>query len=222
MLAAVLPGAAQGHPGHGAVGVGISAFSFRPERLDIVSGDVVFWTWMGPDTDHSVSGSGPGKTFESDPGKSPAEISHRAGDTFGEQFTTPGTYSYVCRKHDTMRGTIVVAPDTGGGAPPVDRTAPQMINVAFAPVRMCRRCARPGGRLRFTLSEVADLEGSISRVRRGRRTFLRAFDLEGRAGRNDVRFSVARLAPGAYELALRAYDSADNVSSRVRRGFTVR
>jgi hypothetical protein len=87
---------------------------------------------------------------------------------------------------------------------------------------MCRHCARPGGRLRFTLSEVSDLEGSISRVRRGRRTFVRSFDLEGRAGRNDVRFSVARLVPGAYELALRAYDSADNASPRVRRGFVVR
>lgn len=226
LLVAALLGAlaapAQGHPGHGAVRVGISLYAFQPDRLDIVSGDVVFWTWNGPDTDHSVTGSGPAKRFDSDPGRSPEQFAHARGDTFGEQFTTPGTYTYLCRKHASMRGTIVVSPDTAGGAPPVDRTAPQMVGVAFVPTRMCRFCRRPGGRLRLTLSEVADVEGTISRVRRGRLSFVRGLDFEARAGRNDRRFSVAGLRPGAYELGLRAYDSADNASRLVRRGFVVR
>jgi plastocyanin len=222
LAAGAVPAGAQAHPGHGAVNVGISLYSFSPPRIDIVVNDVVFWTWNGPDTDHSVTGSGPGKTFDSDPGTPPDRFSHRAGDTFGEQFTRPGTYTYLCRKHDSMRGTIVVSPDTSGGAPVIDRIAPQMVGVALVPARMCRRCARPGGRLRFTLSELADVEGTVSRVRRGRRSVVRHIALEGRAGRNDIRFSVARLAPGGYEVALRAYDSADNASPLVRRGFTVR
>jgi plastocyanin len=220
--AGALPAATDGHPGHGATTIGISLYAFRPERVDVIAGDVVFWRWDGPDIDHSVTGSGPGKTFESDPGKAPAELSHRAGDTYGEQFSQPGTYSFHCRKHDSMRGVVVVAPDVGGGPVPVDRVAPRLTGVALVPATMCRRCRRPGARLRFTLSEPADLEADVRRVRRGSRRLVRTLQIAGRKGRNDVRFNPAGLVAGNYELSLRAYDSFDNASAVAKRAFVVR
>ncbi len=218
---------ARAHLGHGATPVDIGGFAFSPQTVNVTAGDVVFWTWKGPDTNHSVTGSGPGKTFDSDPRKGPGEVpSHPVGDGFGEQFTEPGTYTYVCKNHDFMRGSIVVAADTSGGAPVGDTTKPQLLGLRLSRTRMCprrsRRCAKPGARLRFTLSERADVEGSISRIRRGRRTFARFVSFSGRPGGNDVRFSAAGLKPGAYELSVAAYDDADHASTRVRRGFVVR
>jgi plastocyanin len=225
--ALTLPATAHAHPNHGAIEVGIGGFAFSPATVNAVSGDVIFWTWRGPDTNHSVTGSGPGKTFDSDPGKGSGQVpSHPPGDGFGEQFVAPGTYTYVCKNHGFMQGTIVVSPDTTGGAPPADRVAPQVLGARFSQTRLCprrsRRCARPGARLRFTLSEQADIEGAIYRVRRGRRAFARLFSALGRPGGNNLRFSVAGLRPGAYELAFVAYDDADNASRRIRRGFVVR
>ncbi|MDX6670105.1 MAG: Copper binding protein plastocyanin/azurin family [Solirubrobacteraceae bacterium] len=217
-----LPAATGGHPGHGATTIGISLYGFHPERVDVIAGDVVFWRWDGPDTDHSVTGSGPGKTFESDPGKAPADLTHQTGETYGEQFTQPGTYSFHCRKHDTMRGVVVVAADVGGGPVPVDRVAPRLTGVALVPATMCRRCRRPGARLRFALSERADLEADVRRVRRGSRRLVRTLQIPGRQGRNDVRFNPAGLVAGTYELRLRAYDSQDNASAVAKRGFVVR
>jgi plastocyanin len=217
-----LPAATDGHPGHGAITIGISLYAFHPERVDVIAGDVVFWRWDGPDTDHSVTGSGPGKTFESDPTKSPAELSHTAGETYGEQLTQPGTYTFHCRKHDTMRGVVVVAADVGGAPVPADRVAPRLTAVALVPASMCSRCRRPGARLRFALSERADLEADVRRVRRGSRRLVRTLQIPGRQGRNDVRFSPAGLAAGTYELRLRAYDSYDNASAVAKRAFVVR
>jgi plastocyanin len=229
LAAATAPGAtADAHLGHGATPVDIGAFAFSPQTVNVTVGDVVFWTWKGPDTNHSVTGGGPGKTFDSDPGAGPGQVpNHPVNDGFGEQFTQPGTYDYVCKNHDFMRGSIVVVADTsGGGVPGVDTTKPQLLGLRLSRTRMCprrsRRCAKPGARLRFTLSERADVEGAIYRVRPGRRTFARFVSFSGRPGGNDVRFSAAGLKPGAYELSVAAYDDADNSSAGVRRRFVVR
>ncbi len=214
LLLAAAPSGTAGHPDHRATEIGISRFAFTPQRLEIVAGDVVFWTWNGPDLNHTVTGRGPGKTFESDPGVAPEQVSHRAGDRFADAFSTPGTYTYLCRVHpDRMRATIVVAP--------VDRTAPALRRVSLEPARMCRRCRRPGGRLRFTLSERADVEVRIYRVRRGRLAFAARRRFSGRRGRNAPRFHVAGLRPGAYQARIRAHDDADNASRTVRRRFVV-
>jgi plastocyanin len=224
-LAIVAPAAA--HPGHGATPVNIGTFAFSPETVNVTAGDVVFWTWKGPDTNHSVTGSGPGKTFDSDPTHGPGQVpAHPTGDGYGEQFTQPGTYTYACKNHDFMHGTVVVAADSTGGRPVVDNVSPQLLGVRLAPARMCprrsRRCAKPGARLRFTLSESADLEGRLYRVRGRSRGYVRFVGFSGRPGSNDVRFSAAGLKPGTYELTLIAFDDADNESARVRRNFVVR
>jgi plastocyanin len=225
-LALVTPASA--HPGHGATPVNIGTFAFSPDTVNVTAGDVVFWTWKGPDTNHSVTGSGPGgKTFDSDPTHGPGQVpAHPIGDGFGEQFTQPGTYTYVCKNHDFMHGTVVVAADTTGGRPVVDSVSPQLLGVRLTPMRMCpkrsARCAKPGARLRFTLSENADLEGRLYRLRRGHRSYVRFYGFSGRPGSSDVRFSAAGLKPGTYQLSLVAFDDADNESARVRRNFVVR
>lgn len=221
-LGCALPGAAPAHPGHGITEVDVGLYAFQPPRVDIVAGDVVFWTWRGPDTDHSVTGAGPGKTFDSDPGVPDSQVGHPVGHRHGEQFDVAGTYDYLCRKHPGMRGTVVVAPGATGVSPPLDRTAPRLTRVALVPARMCRRCRRPGARLRFTLSERAALSGAVRRVRRGATRVVRRVRVSGRPGRNDVRFRARGLRPGSYRLTLRAYDDAGNPSPPVTRAFRVR
>src|SRR3954452_17272281 len=46
------------------------------------------------------------------------------------RFDTPGTYSFVCQIHSTMRGTITVAPDTAGA--PVTGSVPATLALGIA------------------------------------------------------------------------------------------
>ena len=78
--------------------VSIQNFAFVPPNLSVVSGTTVTWT----NTDavqHTVS-SDDGHTFDSS--------AFGQGQTF--QFTAgaPGTYTYTCRIHPFMHGTLTV------------------------------------------------------------------------------------------------------------------
>ena len=85
-----------------AVAVGAEGgFAFAPAALRIDAGTTVVWEWTGVGGSHNVidrSGA-----FES--GLAAAE-----GHTFEHEFSTPGTYEYVCTPHQTrdMEGTVEV------------------------------------------------------------------------------------------------------------------
>src|SRR5947209_6471763 len=95
------------HPGHGPVTINVGLYAYQPQAVNVVVGDGVFWIWGGVDRNHSVT-SDTG-AFDSDPGRSAADINHPLNDSFGELFTTPGTFSYHCKVHPFMTGTVVVA-----------------------------------------------------------------------------------------------------------------
>lgn len=67
---------------------------FKPAKLQVATGQAVTWTWSGKAL-HDVA---------FDDFKSQAQKS----GTFAHTFAAPGEYSYVCRVHPGMRGTIVV------------------------------------------------------------------------------------------------------------------
>lgn len=78
--------------------VSIKNFAFVPPSLSVVSGTTV--TWTNTDQEQHTVSSDDGHTFDSS--------AFAQGQTF--QFTAgaPGTYSYTCRIHPFMHGTLTV------------------------------------------------------------------------------------------------------------------
>jgi trimeric autotransporter adhesin len=76
--------------------------SFSPATVTIAAGGTVTWQFTGS-TRHNVTFSG-----TAPPGGNIPDTN--AGGTAQRQFTTAGTYSYSCTRHDGMNGTVVVQP----------------------------------------------------------------------------------------------------------------
>ena len=90
--------------------VEVGGFKFAPATATVDQGDTVTWSWAGPDTNHTVT---------SDPGQADAFDSHDGvptnqvagpppGGTFSHTFNTPGSFTYFCRVHPSMKGKVVV------------------------------------------------------------------------------------------------------------------
>ena len=71
---------------------------FTPASLEIAAGTTVTWVNKS-DTSHTVMGKD--LAFEDSGPFGP-------GETYGQTFTKPGTYSYICGPHPFMTGTIIV------------------------------------------------------------------------------------------------------------------
>jgi LPXTG-motif cell wall-anchored protein len=85
--------------------VTIADFSFTPGTITIDQGDTVTWTNSGPSKHSATASSGEFDTGILDKGGSGSHT-----------FDQAGTYSYICKPHPFMHGTIVVrAAQTGGG-----------------------------------------------------------------------------------------------------------
>jgi amicyanin len=84
----------------GGTSVAIKNFAFDPSTLTVKTGSTV--TWVNNDgTPHALaSDAGSPAAFTSD------SLSTGASYTF--TFTQPGTYSYHCSIHPSMKGTVVV------------------------------------------------------------------------------------------------------------------
>ena len=79
----------------GSASIVIKNFAFDPAAITISKGTTVIW--MNKDSvSHTVSGTG----FES--GTLPP------GQSYNFTFTEPGSFSYHCSIHTTMKGTVVV------------------------------------------------------------------------------------------------------------------
>jgi plastocyanin len=78
--------------------VEISGFAFNPSTLTIPKGATVIWT---------NKDSAP-HTIISDSGNEIMSDSISKGETFAHTFNIPGTYSYHCSIHPSMKGTVIV------------------------------------------------------------------------------------------------------------------
>jgi plastocyanin len=78
--------------------VTIKDFSFGPATINIKAGDSVTWLNQGPTTHTATATDG---SFDS--GNLPK------GKSFSHTFSKSGTFSYICKPHPFMKGTIVVA-----------------------------------------------------------------------------------------------------------------
>jgi plastocyanin len=166
----------------------VAQYRFTPAALTVEQGDSVTWQWTGDDKDHSVSAK-PGQAdgFDSHAGLKTAQIKGApAGGRFVHVFSTLGTFTYICRLHPDMVGTVTV----------VKRSA--------APLRVrVTRTAMRGTRLvlRLDTSEPARV---TARLQRGTKT-LRTYRFAARRGTSERRLSLPRAArrAGTYRLVLR-------------------
>ncbi len=181
--------------------VGISNFTFSPAAVTVNRGDTVTWRFSGPDTNHTVTARpGQADTFESDPGVPEATVNHSTGDTFAHTFNVPGTFSYLCRVHPGMTGTVRV-PFT------VDTTPPSISSLRAKLERIT-----------FRLSESARV---TALVKRGGKTVKR-LRKAGRKGANTLRFSDRGLVAGArYSVTATARDALGNESKPRKTSFSV-
>ena len=86
-----------------ALSVNVKVFKFDPTPLTVAVGTKV--NWMNNDEIlHTVTSGAPGQ----DDGKFNGEMNGQ-GTSFTFVFTTPGTYTYFCSRHNGMRGEVDVS-----------------------------------------------------------------------------------------------------------------
>ena len=74
----------------------VKSYRFDPGTIEVAAGDSVTWT-NNDNFTHTVKVDG-----------RPDHTVHR-GDSFSEQFDSPGRYHYVCTLHShDMQGTVIV------------------------------------------------------------------------------------------------------------------
>jgi plastocyanin len=196
-LCGVLAAPASGHPGHAPPTVSISVYSFNPDTINVVEGDIVQWNWDGPDTGHSVTSDADStETFDSG-------VRNTVGASFTYFFGTAGTYKYHCKMHDSMHGTVVVAP-----GPAVDRKAPKLSHVR----------ARVKGKSAVISFRVSEKASVTARVRRpGKSHVLKQSFRFVKAG--DATTKVKLPGRGQFRVSLSAEDATGN---RGKTAVTVR
>jgi plastocyanin len=211
------------HPGHGPITVDVGNFAYKPADIVVGQGDAVVWTFDNAiDRNHSIT-AGPGQAdaFDSDPGTASPPQKDRYS-FYTHTFNTVGTFSYFCKNHAGMRGTVKVVSVAGT----VDTIPPTVSRVRLGRTRGCgksrRGCRTTRTVLAFDLSEKADVIARVQRRRKGKWRNVREFDISGRKGRNRRKLSFRRLKPGAYKLLLRAYDPGGLKSQSAGARFRVR
>lgn len=214
----------------------VSITDFRWSQTPTIDlGETVTWDWLGPDTQHSVTGQAPNAVqWDSDP-QSSMPI-HTPGDSYSVTFDQPGTYLFVCKLHSSVRGTVTVTDQPGdpnsdpGPQPPVDfdYTAPSMDEIDLDPDVFGPK--GKGTRLEFALDErgVADAD-YYKLVKRGKkrvRKYMGYSRWNVHIGFNHVRFAsrsaTFKAKPGKYEALLRATDEKFNISDPVPIRFEIK
>ncbi|MPZ98420.1 MAG: amidase [Dehalococcoidia bacterium] len=82
--------------------VSVAMFRFRPASIEVGAGGSV--VWQNSDRILHTATSG---TPEAPQGVFDGEMPD-AGTTFTHRFEQPGTYQYICSRHPSMRGEVVV------------------------------------------------------------------------------------------------------------------
>lgn len=198
-----------------AADVNISGFAFSPSTVTVGLGDTVTWHYAGPDTNHSVT-SDPGQadSWDSDPGRNPTAADHPPGTTYERRFDVAGRFTYFCKVHPSMKGTVVVgASGDEPPPPPQDTTAPAISSLKATGGRARRH--KPTV-VRFTLSEDAKVLLTVARRKKA------TVERDLKAGPNTLKLSTRKLPPGKWKVALTATDASGNVSKRATVKVTVR
>jgi plastocyanin len=200
--------------------IAIADYQWSDPQIEIDLGEHVTWYWIGPDLMHSVTGDPPAAAgIDSDPQTNTPR--HQIGDTFRLDFDTPGTYSFTCKLHSAVRGTVTVSATPGDPASEPDPVPQSRVDLKSPELRQLglsdRVVRHRGTRLRFALDERGKVDAEFyRRHRRGPREFAGYQRWDGHIGLNDVRIAAPSkqfdAEPGRYMVLLRATDEANNTS----------
>ncbi len=208
--------------------IAIGDYRWSSPEIHLDLGEHVTWYWVGPDTIHSVTGTSANDAgWDSDPNS--GIPNHKVGDSFELTFSSPGTYTFQCKLHSTVRGTVEVSSKPGDPnaepdpIPPsnVDLTAPYVNGVSLK----SRSFGKRGTKLRYGIDERASVDAEFYRLvkrrhhRRPHRRYAGWQRWHGSVGFNQLRIANRsrhfRPRPGRYRAVLRFTDAANN-TARVR------
>lgn len=212
--------------------IAIGHYRWSSPEVQVDLGEHVTWYWIGPDTMHSVTGtSADDAGIDSDPGRDMPD--HDIGDSFQVTFNTPGTYTFQCKLHSSVRGTVVVSPTPGDPSDEVD-PVPQS-HVDLRPPYMddlgldsTRLTGSRGTFLHFGVDEAGTVAADIYRIttRKHRKRFTGWRQWKTHVGLNHLRFGNRsrhfRPKPGDYVAKIRATDESNNTTRPSGLRFSVR
>jgi plastocyanin len=210
--------------------VAIGNYQWSMPQIQLDLGEHVTWYWVGPDTMHSVTGASPDAAgLDSDPDINTP--SHSLGDTFQLSFNRPGTYTFQCKLHSSVRGTVLVSNRPGDPSTEVD-PVPQS-NVDLTPPYLSevklqqRKFGRHGTGLHFGVDEKSKVDAEYYEVRHGHRgDFAGWRHWRAHVGYNDVTFAGHskhfNARTGRYIAVIRATDTSHNTTRSKLRRFRIR
>jgi len=219
----------------------VSVTDFRWSQMPQIDlGESVTWDWIGPDTQHSITGQAPNASqWDSDPGTVNA---HPLGDSFRVTFNEPGVYEFICRLHVSVRGTVTVSnvpgdPDSDPGpqAPlNLDLEPPYLPSVYLSQTVLGFKGS--GTAVNFAIDERGTGSADFYRLvkkNRGKnrkpktvREFAGYQNWNNHVGNNKVRFahrsSLFRAQPGKYVALVTATDESANTTPSVKLNFEIK
>ena len=210
--------------------IAIGDYKWSDPDVHIDLGEHVTWNWVGPDLMHSVTGTSANDAGEdSDPGTN--QPHHQPGDNFQLTFDQPGTYTFQCKLHPSVRGVVTVS-----AVPGDPRSEPDPVpksNIDLTPPRLrhvrlgANRFGRHGTSLKFSVGERGKLDAEIYRFDDSGHRQYQGYRVYGtHVGFNGVRLARRsrhfRPRPGRYVAVLRATDNANNAADPRRVHFTIR
>jgi plastocyanin len=219
--------------------VTIQNFAFGPTPVTVDVGDTVTWTSQDLYTVHTVTADDTSaEKFDS------GDLGTDTHLSFSHTFNTPGTFTYHCSHHASMKATVVVVgpqpttttPTTTPTPPPPTTTTTTTTTTPLPPAsprlgsaslsHPSFRVGRDATTFRFTLTATANVKVAITHTARGHRTVRDgSFSVRHLSkGKARVRFSGRlghhTLAPGTYRATITASNGVGSAKA-VRVTFTV-
>lgn len=209
--------------------ISISNYQWSDKDIHLDLGEHVTWYWVGPDTMHSVTGDSPNTLgLDSDTGISLPH--HNIGDSYRVDFAAPGTYSFVCKLHSTVRGTITVSNTPGDPASEQDPVPKSEVDLQPPRMRQIQLTKNPirgrGGQLQFAFDDRGKIDADYYKIDAGgTRHFAGWAKWKAYIGLNEIRFGGRgdhfRAQPGRYVAELRGTDSNGLVSEPRKLNFKI-
>ena len=224
--AAALAGSGTARAADAKVAIGHYQWSDAVVHVDL--GQRVTWYWVGPDTEHSVTGTSANDlTEDSDPGRLP---NHSVGSRFQLTFTQPGVYEFQCKLHPVVHGEVIVSGTPGSlndDPDPIPKlnvtlTRPTLSNLFLAAPSF----RGSGTTLNLGLDDPSLIDAEIWHVAgEHRSTYAGWQSWHAHIGFNYLPFGSRarhfRPAPGRYVAFVQATDLFSNVSSTHRVAFRI-